>query len=217
MRRRAFTLTELLIVIAIIAVLAAILFPVFARSKERAKHTACEARLRQFALALNLYRNDYDGKGFIWATYDGKGNRYPFNSYEPMASYLGSGQTVWCPEPTSDPMVARDFYHYSTWNDTISGDPRHTILRRPFTPDAGNVVVFCANHTTTDDLRPGFAPFLRIGTYPFIREDLSMGLADSRRMEVWFYDSAGWSTTSSPFSAAVLRFPGVPWPPTPEF
>lgn len=55
-----FTLIELLVVIAIIAVLAAILFPVFARSRERARRTACSSNLRQIGLAFAFYVDDND-------------------------------------------------------------------------------------------------------------------------------------------------------------
>jgi len=216
MRLRGFTLTELLVVIAILAVLAALLFPVFAKSKEHAQHTACQSRLRQFAMAFVLYRNDNDGKGFIWATYDGKGNRYPFNSYEPMGSYFHGDRTVWCPEESPDPNVARDFYHYQTWSDPVLGDSKHTVLHRPFAPDAGNVLAFCGNHTTTSDPRPKFALYLRIGTYPFIREDLSAGFADNKAMSVMFFLDRNWSETPTNESSNLLRFPGVPWPPTLE-
>ena len=41
MRKRGFTLIELLVVIAIIAILAAILFPVFAKAREKARQTSC--------------------------------------------------------------------------------------------------------------------------------------------------------------------------------
>lgn len=58
--RRAFTLVELLVVVAIIAVLAAILFPVFARAKSAAKKTAGLNNSRQLALAVMLYLPDYD-------------------------------------------------------------------------------------------------------------------------------------------------------------
>jgi len=55
MSRRGFTLIELLVVIAIIAILAAILFPVFARAREKARQASCESNLKQIALALHNY------------------------------------------------------------------------------------------------------------------------------------------------------------------
>ena len=55
--RPAFTLIELLVVIAI---LAAILFPVFARAREKARQSACFSNERQIGLASNQYLSDYD-------------------------------------------------------------------------------------------------------------------------------------------------------------
>jgi prepilin-type N-terminal cleavage/methylation domain-containing protein/prepilin-type processing-associated H-X9-DG protein len=62
MRRiaRAFTLIELLVVIAIIAILAAILFPVFAQVREKARSASCLSNLKQIALSLQMYQQDYD-------------------------------------------------------------------------------------------------------------------------------------------------------------
>ncbi|MDR3708482.1 MAG: DUF1559 domain-containing protein [Capsulimonadaceae bacterium] len=57
---KGFTLIELLVVIAIIAILAAILFPVFARAREKARQTTCASNLKQLGLALTQYVQDYD-------------------------------------------------------------------------------------------------------------------------------------------------------------
>lgn len=58
--RRGFTLIELLVVIAIIAILAAILFPVFARAREKARQTSCLSNLKELGLAALMYTQDYD-------------------------------------------------------------------------------------------------------------------------------------------------------------
>ncbi len=59
-KRSGFTLIELLVVIAIIAILAAILFPVFARAREKARASACTSNLRNLAMAALQYAQDYD-------------------------------------------------------------------------------------------------------------------------------------------------------------
>ncbi len=58
--RRGFTLIELLVVIAIIAILAAMLFPVFARAREKARQSSCLSNIKQLALGINMYAQDYD-------------------------------------------------------------------------------------------------------------------------------------------------------------
>ena len=60
MTKRGFTLIELLVVIAIIAILAAILFPVFAKAREKARQTSCLANTKQMGLAILMYAQDYD-------------------------------------------------------------------------------------------------------------------------------------------------------------
>lgn len=60
--RRAFTLVELLVVVAIIAVLAALLLPTLASAKERARRAACMSNLRQIGLAIQSYAYDYGGR-----------------------------------------------------------------------------------------------------------------------------------------------------------
>ena len=59
MRHRAFTLVELLVVISVIALLAAISFPVLSRSRERAKSIACRANIHELLVSLTAYDNEH--------------------------------------------------------------------------------------------------------------------------------------------------------------
>lgn len=73
--RKGFTLIELLVVIAIIAILAAILFPVFAKAREKARQSSCLSNVKQVALGLIQYIQDYDERfplhnvGFLSTVY----------------------------------------------------------------------------------------------------------------------------------------------------
>lgn len=58
--KAAFTLIELLVVISIIALLAAILFPVFGRARENARRSSCMSNMKQIGLGTMQYTQDYD-------------------------------------------------------------------------------------------------------------------------------------------------------------
>jgi len=75
-----FTLIELLVVVAIISLLAAILFPVFAKAREKARQTACISNLKQIGLSLAQYSADYN------------------NVYPPRVSFGGSSTSN--PQPS---------------------------------------------------------------------------------------------------------------------
>jgi len=91
--KRGFTLIELLVVIAIIAILASILFPVFAKAREKARQTQCTSNVKQLALAIQMYSQD---NGSQYPGIDGSG------WVSKIASYLGSStQMFQCPSDTT--------------------------------------------------------------------------------------------------------------------
>ena len=92
--RRGFTLIELLVVIAIIAILAAILFPVFAKAREKARQTNCLSNVRQFCTAILSYAQDYDETLPMGTTLDATGARTLADLAQP---YVKSNQIIYCP------------------------------------------------------------------------------------------------------------------------
>ena len=122
MKRCAFTLLELLIVIAIIAILAAILFPVFARARENARRSSCQSNLKQIGLAFAQYVSDSDG--MIIGKTLASGTTSAVSWPTTLVPYLKNVQVFVCPSQTTEdkwsPPDAR-------WIDTSQGNgsPRY--------------------------------------------------------------------------------------------
>jgi len=88
-RITGFTLIELLVVIAIIAILAAILFPVFAKVRDKARQATCASNLRQQALGILQYEGDYDDTlpqaEVLGTTQSGCGPGYGYEAFTGVA------------------------------------------------------------------------------------------------------------------------------------
>ena len=99
-RHNGLTLMEMVVVIAIAAVLAAMLFPVAMRTREMSRRATCVSNLRQIGMAFSMYLADWDGAfpntgdPYLWM-----GRRWRW----PLADYLGE-RTVKDPAHPEDPL-----------------------------------------------------------------------------------------------------------------
>jgi prepilin-type N-terminal cleavage/methylation domain-containing protein/prepilin-type processing-associated H-X9-DG protein len=131
-RKRGFTLIELLVAIAIISILASILFPVFARARESARRSSCTSNLKQIGLAFVQYSMDYDGwtPGSVTnGQFDPISGTNGSKSWPSMLQpYIKSEQIFVCPSVAGNEgrRVRSDITNSTTKNDycvvSISGD-----------------------------------------------------------------------------------------------
>jgi prepilin-type N-terminal cleavage/methylation domain-containing protein len=140
--RSAFTLIELLIVVAIIAILAAIAVPNFLEAQTRAKVSRVQADLRSLVTALESYRVDH--------------NAYPEGTDDPtkhpveVAASLGSlapGYYTFAVRNSSGAIAGRDFYTLTTPISYMT-----TLLTDPFAPRNDVPLLYCyRNAKSTND------------------------------------------------------------------
>ena len=125
-RINGFTLIELLVVVAIISILAAILFPVFARARENARRSSCMSNMKQIGLGIMMYAQDYDEKYPIQINSSNKRYSNPGTAIEAnnwilnIYPYVKSWQLFRCPsaKPYESPDSAHDYMVPSGNNNT---------------------------------------------------------------------------------------------------
>jgi len=152
MKSRGFTLIELLVVIAIIAILAAILFPVFARAREKARQTSCLSNIKQLGLGVIMYAQDYDEQHPVmyWtpvAGYDDGVSREGISVMSTILPYVKNSQIFSCPSirPTttytaSNNVVTVSDYAFSCYVVLNGGASNPPLRNQGFTGyDPANV------------------------------------------------------------------------------
>jgi prepilin-type N-terminal cleavage/methylation domain-containing protein/prepilin-type processing-associated H-X9-DG protein len=111
--RRAFTLVELLVVIAIIAILAALLLPSLSQAKESSRRSGCASNLRQIILAALMYAEEQEdrfpaqnGDGLPVRAVGGDGRNY----YDLLMPYVNTPRVWLCPSAQNSPASLMAFH-----------------------------------------------------------------------------------------------------------
>ena len=142
MKKKMFTLIELLIVIAIIAILAAILLPALQSARERGMSTECQNRLRTAVSVIRLYADDNKD---LWITKPTSNSNYPWWDYMVNQGYwrMKAGTTfmrnkyVRCPSMLGYKDDNSNAYGLMSGNESywkrgefyISGPPDYYVLK----------------------------------------------------------------------------------------
>jgi len=164
--RRGFTLIELLVVIAIIAILAAILFPVFARAREKARQASCGSNLKQLQLGVSMYAQDYD-ELLVTEDYDfgggGNGDGVDGTWRGAIFPYVKNVQVFICPSRRPSSPLFDGSYNDCGQNGGYAINDCHQDSPAPTPPrgqalaaiqDASSVIFLMESDGNEDDLTP---------------------------------------------------------------
>jgi type II secretion system protein G len=110
---RGFTLIEMMIVVAIIAILVAILVPNFMRARAQAQTAACEANLKEIATALEEYQTDHEA--------------YPDVTSATNVTSAESNLGQYVRQTPIDPVNPTGYYQYQVANYN-TGNASYTII-----------------------------------------------------------------------------------------
>ena len=213
--RKGFTLVELLTVIAIIAVLAAMLFPVFSRAREQARKATCQSNLKQLGLTMMMYSQDYDEHMLPAMVETDDSYRWP----QILAPYLKDRAFVTCPDADYSGTMGSGF----TYQDTFTsqpGDPSYKFYYYGVYPSYGYNYAYLApvHQSSSDETSPDCpngpdtpCTYASAGT---TSRGVSLAAIDAPASTIAMADSATYSVTKGFYFGYYVIMPPGWWNPT---
>ncbi|MBX3118417.1 MAG: prepilin-type N-terminal cleavage/methylation domain-containing protein [Fimbriimonadaceae bacterium] len=206
-RLTGFTLIELLVVISIIAILSAILFPVFAQAKQSAKRTGCLSNLRQIAIGNEMYINDYDDlmpwvqDAWLQLTppVNSGGKRYsPVGSFLPLwHPYVKNVGIYHSPVLTTSQLSGWKSHFNGVWKENGIDDPT-----RGFSTYISDLLA------ETDPTSPRFTR----GRSPLsVCEAKNVGVSEQEWLMTPFYETGWWSYSHTLWAVGGSEPPQKGW------
>jgi prepilin-type N-terminal cleavage/methylation domain-containing protein/prepilin-type processing-associated H-X9-DG protein len=172
-QKRGFTLIELLVVLAIIAVLASLLLPALARAKTQAHSADCKSKLRQFGIALALYREDNGGNfPFVLVQPEPTPGTYWWDSIKRWSNMEWTNKSIHCasykgvisPAAEGHP---RGSFAYNAWGSTTDPESRLGLGQQ-------NTLIFPTSPIAESQIKVPSAMFA-IGDARLVREHDKIG------------------------------------------
>jgi prepilin-type N-terminal cleavage/methylation domain-containing protein len=210
-RRTGFTLIELLVVVGILAVLAALLFPVLSKARGQARSITCVSNLRQVGLALQMYQSD-------WGRMPNDSFRDTFGDprragEDLLHPYTRSGAVYHCPEARSG--LAGNYLYRGAFSLTYR-EPGVPFVNdaRTIRLSPTSVLAYCQEHT-----RPVSRPTWYEGSFVVLRADISVKRIPAAQAAIWGWAHQGNRWIPPPLLDPPLNttlypvFPEEPWPP----
>jgi prepilin-type N-terminal cleavage/methylation domain-containing protein len=189
--KRAFTLIELLVALAVVVLLAGMIFPVFAAAREQGRQGVCLSNLRQLGQALAMYRDEH-------------GSYPPFGGHtQALVPYLKDRRVLFCPSHRDPPGIEMA----SGYGYLLDGD-RLRQTGRILGPRS--VIVFCLSHHRWEGLDSAalsrLKPSIYSGAFTLLRHDGSTAILPADRVTVRIRAT---NPRVPPFAAGVevLEFP----------
>ncbi len=186
----AFTLVELLVTIAVIAILASLLLPSLSLARKRSQNIHCLSNTRQLGLGMKLYA-DNDPRGKLPGIQSPAFGLSPWSWVYGLSAYLGNVEQVRiCPSDAQGPLRRREHGSSYVLNEYTSTDPEvrvtRSVVRNGVTGPDGETAVFVTPVRRVDALSNPSGTILL-----FEGSELGALIGDERtHPDTWFL---GWS------------------------